>query len=92
VFRARQTIARSSGGALDKSDRNDGISKWDHSLGHDRLTAEHNTVVDAVETLAKVLREVERSVALPDHERDMVRAALVKCRAVTLQDELDQWF
>ena len=49
--------------------------KWDHSLGHDRLTAEHNTVVDAVETLAKVLREVERSVALPAHERDMVRAA-----------------
>jgi hypothetical protein len=66
--------------------------KWDHSLGHDRLTAEHNTVVDAVETLAKVLREVERSVALPAHERDMVRAALVKCRAVTLQDELEQWF
>ena len=66
--------------------------KWDHSLGHDGLTAEHNAVVDAVETLAKVLREVERSVALPAHERDMVRAALVKCRAVTLQDELDQWF
>jgi hypothetical protein len=66
--------------------------KWDHSLGHDRLTAEHNAVVDAVETLAKVLREVERSVALPALERDMVRAALVKCRAVRLQDELDQWF
>jgi hypothetical protein len=49
-------------------------------------------VVDAVEALAKVLREVERSVTLPAHERDMVRAALVKCRAVTPQDELDQWF
>jgi hypothetical protein len=68
------------------------FGKWDHSLGHDGLTAEHNAVVDAVETLAKVLREVERSVALLDHERDMVRAALVKCRAVTLQNELDQWF
>jgi hypothetical protein len=32
--------------------------KWDHSLGHDGLTAEHNAVVDAVETLAKVLLEV----------------------------------
>ncbi len=68
------------------------FGKWDHSLGHDRLTAEHNAVVDAVDALAKVLREVERSVALPAHERDMVRAALVKCRAVTRQDELDQWF
>lgn len=66
--------------------------KWDHSLGHDRLTAEHNAVVEVVDALAKVLREVERSVALPAHERDMVQAALVKCRAMILQDELDQWF
>jgi len=78
--------------ALEKLDLTMAFGKWDHSLGHDGLTAEHNAMVDAVEALAKVLREVERSVALPAHERDMVRAALVKCRAVTLQDELDQWF
>ena len=59
------------------------FGKWDHSLGHDRLTAEHNAVVDAVDALANVLREIERSVALSAHERDIVRAALVKYRVVT---------
>ena len=66
------------------------FGKWDHSLGHDRLTAEHNAVVDAVNALAKVLRDIERSVALSGHERDMVRAALVKYRVVTSQDVFDQ--
>jgi hypothetical protein len=66
------------------------FGKWDHSLGHDRLTAEHNAVVDAVNVLAKVLRDIERSVALSVHERDMVRAALVKYRVVTSQDVFDQ--
>ena len=66
------------------------FGKWDHSLGHDRLTAKHNAVVDAVNALAKVLRDIERSVALSGHERDMVRAALVKYRVVTSQDVFDQ--
>jgi hypothetical protein len=66
------------------------FGKWDHSLGHDRLTAEHNAVVDAVNALAKVLRDIERSVALSGHERDMVQAALVKYRVVTSQDVFDQ--
>jgi hypothetical protein len=66
------------------------FGKWDHSLGHDRLTAEHNAVVDAVNALAKVLREIESSVVLSAHERDIVRAALVKYRVVTSQDIFDQ--
>ena len=66
------------------------FGKWDHSLGHDRLTAEHNAVVDVVDALAKVLQEIERSVALSAHERDMVRAALVKYRVVTPQDVFNQ--
>jgi len=68
------------------------FGKWDHSLGHDRLTAEHNAVVDAVDALANALREIERSVAQSAHEHDIIRAALVKCRAVAPQNELDQWF
>jgi hypothetical protein len=62
------------------------FGKWNHSLGHDGLTAEHNAVVDAADALAKVLREIERSVALSADERDMVRAALLKYRVVTPQD------
>ena len=61
------------------------FGKWDHSLGHDRLTAEHNAVVDAVDALANVLREIESSVALSAHERDIVRTALVKYRVVKPQ-------
>jgi hypothetical protein len=66
------------------------FGKWDHSLGHDRFTAEHNAVVDAVDALANVLREIERSKALSAHERDIVRAALVKCLVVTPQDVFNQ--
>lgn len=73
-------------GALEKLDLTMAFGKWDHSLGHDRLTAEHNAVVDAVDALANVLREIERSVALSTHERDMVQAALMKYRVVTPED------
>ena len=66
------------------------FGKWNHSLGHDGLTAEHNAVVDALDALGKALREIERSVALSADERDMVRAALVKYRVVTPQDAFNQ--
>jgi hypothetical protein len=66
------------------------FGKWDQSLGHDRLTAEHNAVVDAVDALANVLGEIERSVALSAHERSIVRAALAKYREVMPQDGLNQ--
>jgi hypothetical protein len=59
------------------------FGKWDHSLGHDGLTAQHNAVVDAAYMLAEVLREIEDSAALSANEREMVRAALTRYRAVT---------
>ena len=38
--------------------------KWDHSLGHDGLTAEHNSLVAAADALAAVLQRVEKTAPL----------------------------
>ena len=51
--------------------------KWDHGLGHDGLTAEHNSLVTAADALAAVLRGVEKSAAISGHQREEIRAALV---------------
>jgi hypothetical protein len=51
--------------------------KWDHSLGHDGLTAEHNSLVTAADALAAVLQGVEKSAAISGHQRDEIRAVLV---------------
>ena len=59
------------------------FGKWDPSLGHDRLTAEHNAVGDAVDALANALREIERSVAAHEHDMSMrVVCILVFCGEV----------
>ena len=51
--------------------------KWDHSLGHDGLTAEHNSLVTAADALAAVLQGVEKSAAISGHQRAEIRAVLV---------------
>ena len=51
--------------------------KWDHSLGHDGLTAEHNGLVAAADALAAVLQRVERSASISDGQRDEIRSVLV---------------
>ena len=51
--------------------------KWDHSLGHDGLTAEHNGLVGAADALAAVLRRVEKSPAISAGQRDEIRSVLV---------------
>ena len=50
---------------------------WDHGLGHDGLTAEHNSLVAAADALAEVLQRVEKSSALSALQRDEIRAVLV---------------
>jgi len=51
--------------------------KWDHSLGHDGLTAEHNGLVAAADALAAVLQRVERSASISDGQRNEIRSVLV---------------
>jgi len=51
--------------------------KWDHSLGHDGLTAEHNGLVAAADALAAVLQRVEKSTAISAGQRDEIRSVLV---------------
>ena len=48
-------------GALEKLDLTMAFGKWDQSFGHDRLTAQHNAVVDAADMLAEALREMRIS-------------------------------
>ena len=55
---------------------NAGGRKWDHSLGHDLLTAEHNALVDSANALAEALLEIERSATLSHHNSRLARAAL----------------
>jgi hypothetical protein len=50
---------------------------WDHGLGHDGLTAEHNSLVAAADALAAVLQRVEKSAAMSAPQRDEIRAVLV---------------
>ncbi len=63
--------------------------KWEHSLGHDLLTAEHNALVDAADALAKTLHEIERAVLLPRRERDLARVALANYCGASLPEAPD---
>ena len=51
--------------------------KWDHGLGHDGLTAEHNNLVVAADALAAVLQGVEKSASISACQRDEIRSALI---------------
>jgi hypothetical protein len=43
---------------------------WEHSLGHDGLTAEHNSLVTAADALAAVLQRVEKAAGISAPQRD----------------------
>jgi hypothetical protein len=57
--------------------------KWEHDLGRDMLTAEHNALVAAAEGLAKTLQQIDRLVVLPAEEHGIVQAALAAYRGAT---------
>ena len=62
--------------------------KWEHNLGHDGLTAEHNNLVEAANTLAAALRQVEKSSSLTARQRDEVRGVLAKYYGPVVDDPL----
>ena len=60
--------------------------RWEHDLGHDMLTAEHNALVEAAEELAKTLQQIDRLVVLPAEEHGIVQAALAAYHGTTPPD------
>ena len=62
--------------------------KWEHNLGHDGLTAEHNSLVEAANALAAALRQVEKSSSLSARQRDEVRGVLANYYGPVVDDPL----